>query len=163
MLTSFYKLAHTCTRQDITTFQSKCFSTAEHCLISCVEECSPKHRHVLTSFYKLAHTSTRQDITIFQSRCFPQQQSYHWLCRRCSPKHRKVLQGPVVQSVVSPTADPWVVTWTTAQSHTFMEFDHEIISTVILLLPVTLLLPLIQEELLSVTSKSMCTKYWLTA
>ena len=34
--------------------------------------------------------------------------------------------------------------------------DHEIISTVILL-------PLIQEGLLSVTSKSMCMKYWLNA
>ena len=73
MLTSFYKLAHTSTRQDITTFQSRCFLnflTTEHCLISCIEECSAKHRHVLTSFYKLAHTSTRQDITAFQSRYF---------------------------------------------------------------------------------------------
>ena len=43
------------------------------------------------------------------------------------------------------------------RSHTFMENDHEIISTVILLLR------LIQEGLLSVTSESMCTKYWLTA
>ena len=37
------------------------------------------------------------------------------------------------------------------------EIDHEIISTVIL----TLLLPLLQGGLLSVTSESMCTKYWL--
>ena len=43
-----------------------------------------------------------------------------------------------------------------ARSHTFMEIDDEIVSTVILLL-------LIQEGLLSVTSKSMCTEYWLTA
>ena len=122
MLTSFYKLARTSTRQDITTCQSRCFLnsralsnhlfrrmfsqaqacaniilqvssyqyqagrtlqyfsqdiflTAEYCPISCIEECSPKHRHVLTSFYKLAHTSTRQDITTFQSRYFSQQHS----------------------------------------------------------------------------------------
>ena len=43
-----------------------------------------------------------------------------------------------------------------AQSYTFLEIDHAIISMVILL-------PLIQEGLLSVTSKSMCTKHWLTA
>ena len=40
--------------------------------------------------------------------------------------------------------------------HTFMETDREIYSMVILPLP------LIQEGLLSVTSESMCTKYWLT-
>ena len=44
-----------------------------------------------------------------------------------------------------------------ARSHTFVEIDQEIISTAILPLP------LIQEGLLSVTSESMCTKYWLTA
>ena len=44
-----------------------------------------------------------------------------------------------------------------AQSHTFVGIDHEIISTAILFLP------LIQEEVLSVTSESMCVKYWLTA
>ena len=38
-----------------------------------------------------------------------------------------------------------------------MEIYHEIFSTVILLLP------LIQEWLLSVTRKSISTKYWLTA
>ena len=52
--------------------------------------------------------------------------------------------GPIAQSVASP-----------AWPHTFMDIDHEIFSTVILL-------PLIQEELLSVTSESMCTEYWLT-
>ena len=41
--------------------------------------------------------------------------------------------------------------------HTSVEIDHEIFSTVILLLP------LIQEGLVSVTSESMCTKHWLTA
>ena len=33
----------------------------------------------------------------------------------------------------SLTADPWVASWIPAWSHTFMEIDHEIISTVILL------------------------------
>ena len=39
----------------------------------------------------------------------------------------------------------------------FVEIDREIISMVILLLP------LIKEGLLSVTNESMWTKYWLTA
>ena len=43
-----------------------------------------------------------------------------------------------------------------ARSHTFEEINHEIISMVILLLP------LIQEGLLSVTSESMSMRYWLT-
>ena len=47
-----------------------------------------------------------------------------------------------------------------ARSHTFVEIDHEIISMVILP-PSTEWI--IQEGFLSVTSKSMCTKYWLTA
>ena len=46
------------------------------------------------------------------------------------------------RQVVSPTADPGVPSLIPAQSHTFLEVDHEIISTVILLLP------LIQEGLL---------------
>ena len=54
--------------------------------------------------------------------------------------------------LVSQTVDPGVKSWTRALSHTFEENDHEIISTVILLLP------LIQEGLLSVISKSMCMK-----
>ena len=48
-----------------------------------------------------------------------------------------------------------------AQSHTFVEIDNEIFSMIILLLP------LIQEGLVSVTKvcahESMFTKYWLTA
>ena len=40
----------------------------------------------------------------------------------------------------------------------FVEIDHEIISTVILLPSAEWI---IQEGLLSVTSESMCTKYWL--
>ena len=52
-----------------------------------------------------------------------------------------------MQSVASPTADPGVASLIPAQSHTFMEIDHEIISTV------PLLSPLIQQGILSVTSK----------
>ena len=56
------------------------------------------------------------------------------------------IQGPIVQTEVSPTADPEVMSSIPAQSHTFMEIDLEIISTVILLL-------LILEGLLSITSE----------
>ena len=66
------------------------------------------------------------------------------------------LPDPIAQSVVSKTADPGVASSIAAGSHTLMEIDHEIISTLILL-------PLIQEGLLSVTSKGMGMKYWLTA
>ena len=62
----------------------------------------------------------------------------------------------VVQSVMSLAADPGVASLFLARSETFVEIDGEIISTAILLLP------LIQEGLLSSTSESMCTKYWLT-
>ena len=55
--------------------------------------------------------------------------------------------GPIAQSVVSSTADPGgaslILTW----SNTFVEIDHEMIPTVILLLL------LIQEGLLSVSYK----------
>ena len=57
------------------------------------------------------------------------------------------------------TADPGVASSIPARSHTFVEIDHEIISTVILLPSAVF----IQEGLLSVTSESMCTNYWLTA
>ena len=62
--------------------------------------------------------------------------------------------GPVAQLVASLTADPRVVSSILAHSHTSVEIDHEIISMVFLLLP------LIQEGLLSVKSKSMWRKYW---
>ena len=65
--------------------------------------------------------------------------------------------SPVAQSVASLTADPGVTSLIPAQSHSFMEIDHEIISTGILLLP------LIHVGLLSVTSESIYTKYWLRA
>ena len=63
----------------------------------------------------------------------------------------------VAQSVASLSADPGVASLILAQVHTFMKIDHEIISTVILFLP------LIQEGLFSVTSESMCMKYGLSA
>ena len=68
-----------------------------------------------------------------------------------------LLPDPVAHSVASLTADPGITSLIPARSHTFMEFDHEIISMVILLFP------LIQEGLLSVTSESMCTRYRLTS
>ena len=52
---------------------------------------------------------------------------------------RSIIPGRVAQSVaclatdVSLTADPGVVILIPAQYHTFVEIDHEIISTVILL------------------------------
>ena len=49
-----------------------------------------------------------------------------------------------------------VVVLLSAPPHNFIVIDCEIFSTVILLL-------LIQEGLLSITSKSVCTEYWLTA
>ena len=64
----------------------------------------------------------------------------------------------VAQSVTCLTADLGVANIIRALSHSFVEIDHEIISMAILWS-----LPLIQEELLSVTRESMCTKYWLTA
>ena len=57
---------------------------------------------------------------------------------------------PRSASVASPTADPGITSLIPAKSHTFVEIYHEIISMVILLLP------LIQERLLSVTSESIC-------
>ena len=56
------------------------------------------------------------------------------------------MPGPVAQWVVSPIGDSVLVSSILAGPHTFMEMDHEIY-------------PLIQEGLLSVTSKSMCTEY----
>ena len=59
---------------------------------------------------------------------------------------------PVTQSVGSPG----VVSSIPDRSQTFVEIDHEILSMAILLLP------LIQEGLVSVASECMCTKYWLS-
>ena len=54
----------------------------------------------------------------------------------------------------SLTADLGVASSIPVRSHSFVEIDYEIIFMVILL-------P--SEGLLSVTSESMCSKYWLTA
>ena len=62
-----------------------------------------------------------------------------------------------MQSVASLNADPGIMSSILALPDTFVEIDREIFSTVILFLP------LIQEGLLSVKSKSMCTEYWLAA
>ena len=58
------------------------------------------------------------------------------------------------QSGMCLTADPGVGTLIPAQSHTFVEIDHEIISTAILLPSAD------SRRLLPVTSQSMCTKDW---
>ena len=71
----------------------------------------------------------------------------------------------------SLTADPGVASSIPARSHTFVEIDHEIISTVILLPSAEsfkqgccqLQAKVCARSMLSVTSESMCTKYWLTA
>ena len=66
------------------------------------------------------------------------------------------IRGPVVQSVSSLTADPRVASLVLDRSHTFMEIDREITSMVIHFLP------LIQDRLLSVTSKSSVYEVRLT-
>ena len=69
-----------------------------------------------------------------------------------------MLPGRVGQSVMLMiadaclTADPVVTRSLSARSHTFVQIDHEINSTVILLPS------LIQEDLLSVINESMCMK-----
>ena len=63
--------------------------------------------------------------------------------------------GPLALSVTGLTAGPGTASSIPARSHTFVEMGYEIISTAILLLP------LIQEELLSAISESMYEKYRL--
>ena len=78
------------------------------------------------------------------------------------PESTFFLLGCVGQSVTrlatdaSLTADPRVPRSIPARSHNFVEIDHEIISTVILLPSAE---SFKKEGLLSVTSESMCTKY----
>ena len=78
---------------------------------------------------------------------------------------KEPIPGRVAQSVTclatnaSLTADPGDATSIPARSHTFAEIDHEIISTVILLPSAESF----KKGCLSVTSESMCSKYWLTA
>ena len=63
----------------------------------------------------------------------------------------------LVAQVANLTADPGVASSIRALSHTFLAIEHEIISAVILLLP------LIQEWLLLVTRRTICRKNWLIA
>ena len=49
-----------------------------------------------------------------------------------------IAPDPVVQSVTSPTSDPGVASLILAQSHIFVEIDHEKISTLSLYPPQTL-------------------------
>ena len=65
------------------------------------------------------------------------------------------MPGPVVQQVVSLIADQGVINLIPVQPHSFVEIDHEISST-------DILLPLIPEGLLSVTNESWCTGYGFT-
>ena len=66
-----------------------------------------------------------------------------------------ILLGPKGQSVVNLVVDQEAMSLIMAWVHTLVEFDHEIVSTGILLL-------LIQEGLCQLQAKGMCTKYWLT-
>ena len=56
------------------------------------------------------------------------------------------------------TAEPGVASLISAQSHTLVKIDHEVISTVILLPSSDS-----RRVVVSVTSESMCTKYLLSA
>ena len=64
--------------------------------------------------------------------------------------------SPIAQSVASLIADPGVMSSFPAWPNTLVEIDCLIFSMVVLLLL------LIQEGLLLVTSQSMHTEYWLT-
>ena len=74
-----------------------------------------------------------------------------------SHPHTNDTPGRVAQSVTCLTVDPGIAILIPARSHSFVEIDHEIICSAILLLPLN------QEGFLSVTSESVCTKYWLIA
>ena len=58
---------------------------------------------------------------------------------------------------MSLISDPGLMSLILARFHTFVDIDHEIFS-VFILLPL-----LIQDGLESVTSESLCIKYWLTS
>ena len=68
------------------------------------------------------------------------------------------ITGPKGLSVASLIVDLEAMSLILAWSHTFVKFDHEIFSTIILLLL------LIQEGLCWLQAKGMCMKYmyWLT-
>ena len=69
--------------------------------------------------------------------------------------------GLVAQSLICLTAtmcqaaDPWVTSSIPVRSHTFLEIIEYILWTFSSI-------SLLQEGLLSVTSETVCTKYWLT-
>ena len=69
---------------------------------------------------------------------------------------KKTIMGQLVQLVTCLTADPGVASSIPARSHTFMEFDHEISSTAILL-------PSADSRRVDISYKRTCTKYWLIA
>ena len=77
--------------------------------------------------------------------------------------------GRVAQSVtclatdVCLNADPGVASSIPARYHTFVEIDHEIISTVILLLPLIYSRRVVVSYKYVQVCESMCTNYWLTA
>ena len=79
-----------------------------------------------------------------------------------------LLPGRVAQSVTclatdaSLTADPGVASLIPAWSHTFVEIDHEIIPTVILL-PSTESFKKGCCQIQAKVTVIMCMKYWLTA
>ena len=96
----------------------------------------------------------------FKKACKVQESAPHHFKRAC-----KVLEpGRVAQSVTCLatdaclTADPGVASSIPARYHTFVEIDHEIISTVILLLPL-----IYSRRVVVSYNESMCTNYWLTA
>ena len=76
-----------------------------------------------------------------------------------------VVPGRVAQSVTCLatyaclTADPGVASSIPARSHTFVEIDHEMISTVILLPSADSF----KKGCCQLQSESMCTNNWLTA
>ena len=77
-----------------------------------------------------------------------------------APKPGRVAQSVTCLSTDEClTADPGVASSIPARSHTFMEIDHEIISTVILLPSADSF----KKGCCQYTSESMCTNYWLTA
>ena len=117
-------------------------------------------KHMLTIMGKKIFTILRWNFLFIQFCVYSQN---FCLSRPFSNPSIKHIPGRVAQSVTCLatdaclTADPGVASSIPVRSHTFVEIDHEIISTVILLRW------FIQEGLLSVTSESMCTNYWLTA
>ena len=89
------------------------------------------------SFYLMGLVPTRSDFIV----CILQ-------------RHRPVYGGPVAQSVASLLADPGGVSSILSRLHTFLEIYHEILSAVILLIP------LIQERL---SQAKMFSDYLLSA